>query len=1164
MQKRSSEEVAKIIGRLLSNRVQEELGKAEGKIHILLAFSHDELFEFVRQFNPGSRKVIELTQQDQLAEFRNTVVSTQSLPVFLVWAAQDTNANGWLITAVRDMKIGHLVVLMNQSVSEKESIAELKRISAIEMPTSDIIGSIFDNSQLSREQSEFINKLRDITGCTIQDLIRYLNAVEKLFEKGEDLNGALGGSLSSLRLFYDPDLLYKTANQIQDRLRKNSEYSSLAKLEDLYEMRIIPRLASGKVKLSSEKLELINQYLRNQDSLKVFHEISYEEFHNIVRTSVESRSSEAIKESESRSLTGTEEGVASANEVEASNVLLGLARILAKYREPSMSGTDIQAKTISDIVLSSADDGLPEIRIHIDSLHEENPNSLRQLMDINRLFAHLIKKKIGIEDTSQDELPIELENYIEVDVRLENKASNGSIKEVDSYIFRLEIESDFAQLSQRFYDCDEALSAELAISDFEGQIAGAMETLDILTLAHLAKIIPMRLSSFVDSFVHARKKLMEEIKFGELSLLAGNVQEYVESYATLVKKINLEEYDADNEPSFRFVQLLMQLDCVYTRDMNQALVLPLHPLRVRWQYCYEKWLLNIIKALAGSSENYNHIDMDLLADVKARGVPPIICLGRDKFLVSYRSVGSYEIYASKSFLTSSVRPALVTKRINEYLKLCPFAERGLKINFVNAGDGDFAFRALKDVLRDNESLKVEAYLYGDENEIGLGEVFDRESYERTDVTEQFFMRGSNEFLPRLVYLKRYQSPADVGEDEVHLSILSDLGVSRVDTVRLRDDYAEAYKRANDGALFEINIFSSRYEALYPSDSEPRRTYLVAPNDWLTMHYQQCCFWVEHGAPPRGGRAYVTEANLDQVEELIMSLHQKSDWVIIFDESIYREYLEAPERNIKILDVRTGLGAQEAFTMTVSSINDAVVKQSIGKVLEKVFRNDYNSAYRDCIFEQLRHLSGKLTLQCATGNENKIRELLGDIIAASTGKTQHPTVVIPLDDYTEWFRAEDRKNRADILKVSFRDDTLFLDIIEVKFVSVNSAKADVEKARRQLDNTKSVIIKLFAPRSDTKRLDSQLQYERLYHAIIDHNSRDKKSIFDERILRTIRDGNYREVKVNTYIYCFIHDMVTADIDGSYLPAPDLFGSHNEIIQGRDDIISHLDNLIASDS
>lgn len=139
---------------------------------------------------------------------------------------------------------------------------------------------------------------------------------------------------------------------------------------------------------------------------------------------------------------------------------------------------------------------------------------------------------------------------------------------------------------------------------------------------------------------------------------------------------------------------------------------------------------------------------------------------------------------------------------------------------------------------------------------------------------------------------------EIDEEEVHLSVFSDLGVSKIGTIRLRDDYAKAYESAEDESLFGINIFSSRYEVVDPENSEPRRIHLTAPDDWLTMHYQQCCYWVEHSAPPRYGRAYV---------------------------------LEAPERNIEILDVRTDLGTKEAFTMTVSSINDAVVKQSIGKV-----------------------------------------------------------------------------------------------------------------------------------------------------------------------------------------------------------------------------------------
>ena len=1147
--------IVKVIGKILADRVQNELSRAREKIHVMLSFPDDQLLEFLIQFRPKSYEVIEINHQEQLEKFRNTSISAQSLPVFVVWAAKENKTNGWLITSIRDMKIGHLVVLMNQSVSEKESIALLKRISAADISTREIIDSVLSNNQLTNEQYDFVHELRNVTKCTIQDLISYLESVKNLCRKCGSLDKALGVSLPLLHLFCDPDLLYKTQIQIHDRLRKNVEYSSLVVLESLYETRIIPRLESGKIKLSPEKFELINQYLKNQKDLDVFSKVSYEDFHNMVRTNIDSRSENIIEESMTQFQNADEESSVSPNTIDAPNILLGLAKILAKYCEPSKS----KRLPISSIILSYSDDEVPVTRVSVSSLHENSPSFYQQLMSVRDFLIKLIERKIKNGNSSQEESSMEEESYLEIDVTLENKSVSS--KKADSYILRLEIDPELLQLCQKFYNNDGSfLSAKVDISSFEDQIANAPKILSLYSVDDLKNITPSYLSEDVNAFMNARRKFIKGTQFGETIFIATNIEEYLNSYARLLKKINLEEYSADDEPPFKFIQLLMQIDCIYTQDMNQALMLPFHPLRVRWRYCYEKWLLDIMKSLAADPENYNHVDMDLLIDVKLRGVPPIICLDRDRFLVNYKSVGFYEIYTTRNFLVSNVRPTLVTRRIDEYLKLCPFARQGLKINFVNAGDGDFAFRALKDVLKDDEKLKIETYLYDDKAGTKLGEVFDRESDERTDITERFFMRHNNEFLPRLVYLKRYQNPIKVSEDKVHISVLSDLRVSKVDTIGLRGNYIKAYENAEEENLFGISIFSNHYEVVSAKSIEPRRIYLVASDDWLSMHYQQCCFWVEHGAPPRGSRSYIMESNLDDVEQLIMELHQKSDWVIIFDESIYREYLEAPKRNIKILDVRTGLGTQEAFTMTVSSINDEVVKQSIGKILGRVLEHDYKQAYSDCIFGQLRHLSGKLTLQCATGNDSKIREMLGDILAINIDKNDSPTVVIPLDDYTEWFKAEERQNRADILKVSLQNDELFLGIIEAKFISNNNARNDIEKARRQLDNTEKVIKKLFAPKTDTKRLDFQLQYERLYHAIIDHNISGSNNVFDEDTLGIIRNGIYKKINVNTYIYCFIHDTLTANIDRDYLSDAGLFKKDNEIIKGRDDIISYLDALL----
>jgi len=90
--------------------------------------------------------------------------------------------------------------------------------------------------------------------------------------------------------------------------------------------------------------------------------------------------------------------------------------------------------------------------------------------------------------------------------------------------------------------------------------------------------------------------------------------------------------------------------------------------------------------------------------------------------------------------------------------------------------------------------------------------------------------------------------------------------------------------------------------------------------------------------------------------------------------------------------------------------------------------------------------------------NRVRGLAGTLVAARHYRTRHPEallVSVDSDLARLWLRLADRGERSDLIALREEDDTLVVEVIEVKTVGTSGAEvanADIEKAKTQLSAT----------------------------------------------------------------------------------------------------------------
>ncbi|MDF1800655.1 MAG: FtsK/SpoIIIE domain-containing protein [Planctomycetota bacterium] len=202
-----------------------------------------------------------------------------------------------------------------------------------------------------------------------------------------------------------------------------------------------------------------------------------------------------------------------------------------------------------------------------------------------------------------------------------------------------------------------------------------------------------------------------------------------------------------------------------------------------------------------------------------------------------------------------------------------------------------------------------------------------------------------------------------------------------------------------------------------------------------------------------------QVSLEKNRRFFDELHEAAHWVVTVDAFVGREQIEALENAPDVVRVKTGVGANGAYRLVVSTragrefVERRIARRLVQQVDGEAIADP--SSIARVIYDRARLLVPGLVLR-ALGLGRTAAEMVGLVLARARVEQVMPAIVgsygfqswLSLDEHPEW-SGGNRKDRADLarLRGRFEDDVLHLeiDVVEAKM----RTQVDVAHAESQL-------------------------------------------------------------------------------------------------------------------
>ncbi|AFL72868.1 ATP-binding protein [Thiocystis violascens] len=222
--------------------------------------------------------------------------------------------------------------------------------------------------------------------------------------------------------------------------------------------------------------------------------------------------------------------------------------------------------------------------------------------------------------------------------------------------------------------------------------------------------------------------------------------------------------------------------------------------------------------------------------------------------------------------------------------------------------------------------------------------------------------------------------------------------------------------------------------------------------------------------------------------LIECLHQKAHWVACIDPFVDQRLLRTAERQTrrKIVGFTSGLGASGELNLSISTEQDTLAQLAElvrGELIELLpFQPASGFATMAAsVVEESEEIIGLSALRAAVGEGERIRELVGFAAIRRLLATPDAQMsqLLPVDSLLHWFAGSDTVHRPDLLQLSLslREGDVPLIramVIECKLAQQNSEH--LSKAVLQVQDGLSHLTQLLAPnRRDLARVSFDRRY-----------------------------------------------------------------------------------------
>lgn len=571
----------------------------------------------------------------------------------------------------------------------------------------------------------------------------------------------------------------------------------------------------------------------------------------------------------------------------------------------------------------------------------------------------------------------------------------------------------------------------------------------VLPLAQVWGDLESASDQLLTDLLKVRKTFLSEVQ--EKGLSSETINEYLDKYLPIFEQSRLEHIP--DGIRLKAISQLMDLDFIYL-DQKSKLMLPTHPIRLRWISRYftecEKRLLAVLSKDQELSVVNPNFYLEWLGSSTPAQSPAIASSSMGDILFSAGQQAWYEEFVPRSYeIAGATLDTSSTKRISRqivaYLEAHPYKKDGLAILLVLPYTNKFpadlisSFKSAewKDVVV-NLTVIAPKMKWQD-----ISKYFDQIYREnRMDVNQRFFPGYDLRFID---YFDGFNLSESIGEQKFDLAIITHLLNEKV-TVQPKTeapngmggkfhpllDRSTYVKNGLTGVAISIQMRPAKPDSLLETWSthvvRSERLSPIAP------------------AQPENTDFLELRVDFEESAALFTQLHNSCHWVVTLERHITRQQIEALEISPDILSIQEGVGNANNLTLIVSanSGKDLIVSRLSRKlerlIADKKYLISKGLTLKDIsekTYDETKKFAPKLALK-AMGISRVTEEIIGLMVARAVSKLKFSSVLtddgyglfasISLDEHQNWFGGS-AEVRADIFNIAFllKNDSLKIDV-----------------------------------------------------------------------------------------------------------------------------------------
>ncbi len=484
------------------------------------------------------------------------------------------------------------------------------------------------------------------------------------------------------------------------------------------------------------------------------------------------------------------------------------------------------------------------------------------------------------------------------------------------------------------------------------------------------------------------------------------------------------------------IEEFMQLGLAAEADADGAVaVLPFHPLRLIWHRAIfsriEQWLTGATRAYAPLV-----FDPGVLADQFQVIDRPHVLIRNKQRLVEASSAPFFSLFVPEARHKRARAPLYrAQQKIEQFGRMWPFSLARLHLAFQPGDAADDIYRLLAQQAEAERDAAFRVHAVVDAG-TALTAIELRLLTTGDATTDLLTQEHHESLLPRVEYAKGRLDAADDGDAVVaHVALLVDAfreetygfeqTIGKINVYPHWTQLGELARAHDPAALARfkaVDLAAPSYHSGPVTDGRRHLVYVPLSGgnpEYLRLLWDSLTAWTSSGVFKQG--VYYEQVHWDV--GALQHLHQRADWVILFDRTLDRSLFEerlAPA-GIKLIDFYPNLPG--GYRLAVSSRRVDAVEWQLVQVLHQFFALS-GLNLRTVANQMLSSLIGFASglLLKTLGGGSLAQELLGlyatyRALIADGELVPGRDQLIPLDNYQHWFgRRTQRGRRADLLVV----------------------------------------------------------------------------------------------------------------------------------------------------